>query len=180
MGQFQAGSTMVAPSILMAIGLIRMLMPRIIKPILGLLIGTALMIATYGSAAMGSASAINLLMKMTLPSFNVAVEKAQPAVDRLQTGNPQPRGLVVLLGFPPVVAFQVLLIGVFGFFGNPVVRLIVDGQDVLHAHQAGHDPLDHLALGFQRFRGLAGAALEQLPPTLGQFDPLAQAGRRGS
>ena len=38
---------MVAPSILMAIGLIRMLMPRIIKPILlGLLIGTALMIAT--------------------------------------------------------------------------------------------------------------------------------------
>jgi hypothetical protein len=91
MGQFQAGSTMVAPSILMAIGLIRMLMPRIIKPILlGLLIGTALMIATYGSAAMGSASAINLLMKMTLPSFNVAVILAQPvAPDDLERGAQQ-------------------------------------------------------------------------------------------
>ena len=75
----------------MAIGLIRMLMPRIIKPILlGLLIGTALMIATYGSAAMGSASAINLLMKMTLPSFNVAVILAQPvAPDDLERGAQQ-------------------------------------------------------------------------------------------
>ena len=91
MGQFQAGSTMVAPSILMAIGLIRMLMPRIIKPILlGLLIGTALMIATYGSAAMGSAPAINLLMKMTLPSFNVAAILSVPvAPDDLERGGQQ-------------------------------------------------------------------------------------------
>ncbi len=39
-------------------------MLHLIKPIvLGLLIGTALMITTYGSAAMGSTPAINLLLE---------------------------------------------------------------------------------------------------------------------
>ncbi len=66
-------------------------MLRLIKPILlGLLIGTALMIATYVSAAMGSAPAINLLMKMTLPSFNVAAILSVPvAPDDLERGGQQ-------------------------------------------------------------------------------------------
>lgn len=64
-------------------------MLHLIKPIvLGLLIGTALMITTYGSAAMGSTPAINLLLKMTLPSFNVAAMLAQPVVpDDLERGS---------------------------------------------------------------------------------------------
>jgi len=71
--------------------LLHSLMLRLIKPILlGLLIGTALMIATYVSAAMGSAPAINLLMKMTLPSFNVAAILSEPvAPDDLERGGQQ-------------------------------------------------------------------------------------------
>lgn len=71
--------------------LLHSLMLRLIKPILlGLLIGTALMIATYVSAAMGSAPAINLLMKMTLPSFNVAAILSVPvAPDDLERGGQQ-------------------------------------------------------------------------------------------
>lgn len=64
-------------------------MLRLIKPIvLGLLIGIALMIATYGSAAMGSTLAMNLMLKMTLPSFNVAAMLAEPAApDDLERGG---------------------------------------------------------------------------------------------
>ena len=32
---------------------------------------------------------------------------------------------------------------------------VVDGQDVLHAHQVGHHPLQHLAFGFERIEFLA-------------------------
>ena len=44
-----------------------------------------------------------------------------------------------------------------------VVRLVVEDEDVLHAHQVGHDALDHLALGLERVQRLA-AALQQLAP----------------
>lgn len=65
---------------------------------LGLHIGTALMITTNGSAAIGSTPAINLLLKMTLPSFNVAAMLAQPVVpDDLEQGSQ-------ILDFLPVVA----------------------------------------------------------------------------
>ena len=38
-----------------------------------------------------------------------------------------------------------------------VVRLVVEHEDVLQAHQVGHDPLEHLAFGFQRVQLLAVA-----------------------
>jgi hypothetical protein len=47
-----------------------------------------------------------------------------------------------------------------------VVRLVVDDEDVLHAHQVGHHPLEHLAFGFERVQLFAAAALQQLPPPL--------------
>ena len=31
-----------------------------------------------------------------------------------------------------------------------VVRLVVEHEDVLHAHQLGHDALEHLAFGLER------------------------------
>ena len=55
-----------------------------------------------------------------------------------------------------------------------MVGLIVDGQDVLHAHQVGHHALEHLAFGFGCNDFVAGTALEQLPPALGNIDALAQ------
>jgi hypothetical protein len=73
-----------------------------------------------------------------------------------------------------VVAFQVLIIGVLRFLPVAVVRLVVDDEDVLHAHQVGHHPLQHLAFAFERPEFLAGAALQELPPTLGYLDALAQ------
>ena len=41
-----------------------------------------------------------------------------------------------------------------------VMRLVVEDQDVLHAHQVGHDALEHLAFGFEGLEFVA-AALEQ-------------------
>ncbi len=36
-----------------------------------------------------------------------------------------------------------------------VVRLVVEDEDVLHAHQVGHDALEHLAFGLQRVQLVA-------------------------
>lgn len=63
--------------------------------LLGLLIGTALMIAIYGLAVIGSKPAVNLLLKMTLPPFNVVAMLMEPvAPDDLERGG---RMLDVLL-----------------------------------------------------------------------------------
>ena len=45
------------------------------------------------------------------------------------------------------------------------MRLVVEDEDVLHAHQVGHHALEHLAFGFQRVQFLA-CALEaaERPP----------------
>ena len=40
------------------------------------------------------------------------------------------------------------------------MRLVVERHDVLHAHEAGHDALQHLPLGLQRVQ-LRAAALQQ-------------------
>ena len=69
--------------------------------------------------------------------------------------------------------FRSFVVGVFGLFAVAVVRLVVEHQDVLHAHQVGHHALEHLAFGFQRVQFLA-AALEQRAAALGEFDALAQ------
>ena len=55
-----------------------------------------------------------------------------------------------------------------------VVRLVVEHQDVLHAHQLGHDALEHLAFGLQRVAARRPAALEQRAAALRQLHPLAQ------
>lgn len=64
-------------------------MRRIFKPILlGLLIGTLVMAGIYGSAVMGSAPAVNLLLELTLPPFNVAAMLVEPvAPDDLERGG---------------------------------------------------------------------------------------------
>ena len=41
------------------------------------------------------------------------------------------------------------------------MRLVVENEDVFHAHEFGHDSLDHLAFGFERFRYRSPSALEQ-------------------
>ena len=78
--------------------------------------------------------------------------EAELAVHRFQAGDPEARGLVVLLGLLLLVAFQVLVVCVFRLLAVAVVRLVVEDEDVLHAHQVGHHALEHLAFGFQRVR----------------------------
>jgi hypothetical protein len=47
-----------------------------------------------------------------------------------------------------------------------VVRLVVDDEDVLHAHQVGHHPLQHLAFGFERVEFLAVRPCRSCRPPL--------------
>lgn len=64
-------------------------MRSIIKPILiGLVLGTVLMAAIYVAAVMGSGPAVNLLMQMTMPPFNLAAMLVEPvAPDDLERGG---------------------------------------------------------------------------------------------
>ena len=51
---------------------------------------------------------------------------------------------------------------------------VIDDEYILHSHQVGHDPLDHLAVRFKRLQFLAGAPLQQLASSFGKLDALAQ------
>lgn len=64
-------------------------MRSIIKPILfGMLIGMAIMAAIYVSAVIGSGPAVNLLLQMTMPPFNLAAMLVDPvAPDDLERGG---------------------------------------------------------------------------------------------
>ena len=64
--------------------------------------------------------------------------------------------------------FRVLVVGLVRLLAVAVVRLVVEHEDVLHAHQVGHDTLDHLAFGFERVQFIAGAPCEQGPSTCRQ------------
>ena len=75
---------------------------------------------------------------------------AELAVHRLEPGDPDARGLVVLLGLLPLVALELFVVLRDRLLAVAVVRLVVEDEDVLHAHQVGHDALDHLAFGLQR------------------------------
>src|ERR1035438_5265438 len=57
----------------------------------------------------------------------------------LKAGDPEAGSLVVLFGFLPVVSFEVDLTARVGLLPVAVVRLIVKHEDVLQAHQIGHD-----------------------------------------
>ena len=99
--------------------------------------------------------------------------EAELAVHRLEAGDPEAGGLVVLLGLLPLVALEVLVVLVGRLLAVAVVRLVVEDEDVLHAHQVGHDALEHLAFGLERVELLA-AALEQRAAALRELDPLAE------
>jgi hypothetical protein len=96
--------------------------------------------------------------------------QTEMALGRLDAGDPEPRGLVVLLGLAAVVAGQA------GITARPlavaVVRLVVQHDDVPDAHQVGHDPLQHLPLGLGGV-DLAVGALQQGAADPGHLHALA-------
>ena len=99
--------------------------------------------------------------------------QAQRAVHGLEAGHPEPRRLVVLLRFLALVALQRLLVRIGRLLAIAVMRLVVQRQDVLHAHQLGHHALQHLAFGFERLQLGPRAALEQRAAAGRQLQPLA-------
>ena len=67
-----------------------------------------------------------------------------------QAVDPEARGLAVLLGLLAVVPREgALLVSVAVPRAVAVVGLVVDGEDVAHAHEFRHDALEHLAVGFE-------------------------------
>lgn len=78
----------------------------------------------------------------------------------LQAGDPEAGRLVVLLRFLPLVPFQVGVLGADRLLAIAVVPFVVEDEDVLHPHQLGQHPLEHLALRLQRVQ-LGSPALEQ-------------------
>src|ERR1035438_1965036 len=101
---------------------------------------------------------------------------AELALDDFKSGYPQPGGLVVLLGLLLFVALQnayLICIICIGLRAVTVMRLVIEDQDVLQAHQAGHHTLNHLAFSFQRIQRFA-AALEQRSPTFRKIETLTK------
>jgi hypothetical protein len=54
------------------------------------------------------------------------------------------------------------------------MRLVIDDDDILHAHQVGHYTLEHLAFGLLRIQFFTPATLKELPPAFGKVDTLAK------
>jgi hypothetical protein len=65
-----------------------------------------------------------------------------------------------------VLAFQVFVVGVFRLPTVAMVCLVIDDEDILHAHQIRHDPLQHLPFGFLGVQFLTHATLQELPSAL--------------
>ena len=75
-------------------------MRSILKPILlGLLISTALLVAIYVSAVMGSGLAISMLLKMTMPQFNVVAMLMDPVVPDDPESGGQAINLLLLVAW---------------------------------------------------------------------------------
>lgn len=75
-------------------------MRSILKPILlGLLISTAMMVAIYVSAVMGSGLAISMLLKMTMPQFNVVAMLMDPVVPDDPESGGQAINLLLLVAW---------------------------------------------------------------------------------
>ena len=98
---------------------------------------------------------------------------AELSPHRLQARDPHSCGLLVLLRLRAVVALQGAFLVLLGrLLAVAVVGLVVEHQDVLHAHEVRHHPLEHLA------RGLAGrdvrtSALEEGAASLRDGEGLA-------
>ena len=86
--------------------------------------------------------------------------EAKFAVDSFQARDPQPCGLVVLVCIFFVIALQLILIIFSRLLAIAVVGLVVQRQNVLQAHQVGHDALEHLPFSFQGVQAFA-TTLEQ-------------------
>src|SRR5579871_943594 len=97
---------------------------------------------------------------------------AQLAVDGFEAGDPEAGLFVTLLGFLFLFALEVALVFA-GLLTIAVMGFVVKDQDVLDAHEAGHDALDHLAFGFEGTERLA-AALQQVASTFGDLQALAE------
>jgi hypothetical protein len=89
-------------------------MHRILKPILlGLLISTSLMATIYVSAVMGSTTAVNLLLKMTLPPFNIAAMLVKPvAPDDLERGGQMLDSLLLVAWVQLIIVAAVVIAGI--------------------------------------------------------------------
>ena len=99
--------------------------------------------------------------------------KAQPAPDGFQPGYPEPCGLPVLLGLRAVVALQIAFVVLAGLLTIAMVRLVVQSEHVLHAHELGHDALEHLALALQRTQ-VGSASLKEGAAALRDLHRLAK------
>ena len=97
------------------------------------------------------------------------------ALDGLDAGDPEAGGFVVLLGFFLLFAFEVFVLfePAGDFVAVAVVGLVVDDQDVLEAHEVGHDALEHLAFGLGRLK-VGAPAFEEGAAALGNLEALAQ------
>jgi hypothetical protein len=91
---------------------------------------------------------------------------AELAVDGLEAGDPEAGGLVVLSASFFSSPLRSSRRPSSGLLAVAVVGLVVDDHDVLHAHEVGHDALEHLAFGFQGVEFLAAASLQRRRPPL--------------
>ena len=105
---------------------------------------------------------------------------AELAVHRLQSRDPELGRLGVLLGLLAIVTLQRVLVGFARLGPIAVMGLVVEDEDVLHAHQLRHYTPKHLALGLQSLELLTRLALQQFACALRDLKLLAQPGRRGS
>ena len=100
--------------------------------------------------------------------------EAELALHRFEPGDPDPRRLLVLLGLLPVVALEGAFLVLAGrLLPVAVVGLVVQGQDALEAHQARHDPLEHLPHRLLRSQ-LRSRPLQQGAAALRQRQRLAR------
>ena len=90
---------------------------------------------------------------------------------RFQARYPEPRRLPVLLGLLPLLALERRLVLFAPLLAVAVVGLVVQHQDVLHAHELGHHAAQHPAFGFPGV-GRGAAALEERPASLRDLDAL--------
>ena len=96
---------------------------------------------------------------------------AERAVYRFQARDPEPRRFPVLLRLLPLVALERPLVGLAPLLAVAVVGLVVQHQDVLHAHEFGHHPPQHPAFGLPGV-GRGATALEERPAALRDLEAL--------
>ena len=87
--------------------------------------------------------------------------ESERAIDRFESRHPQPRGLVVLLGFLALVSFQRFVIRVRRLLAVAVVRLVVNGQDQCFMPISSASRAGASGLRFRASAALGRRALEQ-------------------